>query len=283
MILSLAHFCEIHGPTAIFCTQAISSHHEPSFVDFMAENMNGNSPEGVLLREETCASCQFSVPTDLTVHKNGFPILKTQSSNHKVLYISTRRPMLVHENSALKHACVRSLSCELLPGKTGPILFGDATFGYTIAYVFRLADPYARGLKRWYSLICLLQNQANLSRAWKFIIEKFEILVHRLDTKSKMALVSVDGRNTQKNCIDVRKSPKGFLRKYDGSSMPQSLAKLVDMQDIFVQIHASFAWILSIWGIQFGRSSKNNYSEFKDLIEMKPRKDESEKNEKNIA
>lgn len=230
MILSLAHFCEIHGPTAIFCTQAISSHHETLFVESIADNMSGNSTEGVVLREETCASCQFSVPTDLTVHKNGFPILKTQSSNDKMLYVSTRRPILVHENSALKNACVRSLSCELLPGKTGPILFGDATFGYTIAYVFRLADPYARGLKRWYSFICLMQNQANLSRAWRFIIEKFEILVHRLDTKSKMTLVGVDGKSKQRSSVEIKKSPEEFLRKYDGSGMPQSLAKLVDMQ-----------------------------------------------------
>lgn len=278
MILSLAHFCEIHGPTAIFCTQAIPSLQETSFMDFITDSINSKASNDVSLSEKTCASCHFSVPTNLTVHNNVFPILKTRSSNHKVLFISTRRPKSIHECSALKNACIRSLSCELLPGKTGPILFGDPTFGYTIAYVFRLADPSARGLKRWYSLICLTQNQANLSRAWKFIIQKFETLVHRLDAKSKMVPANLNDESVQNNDFDFKKNPSRFLRKYNDISIPQSLEKLVGMQDIFVQIHASFAWILSTWGIQFEKSYKNDYSEIKELIKIKTKEGNSEEN-----
>lgn len=42
-----------------------------------------------------------------------------------------------------------SLSCEICPGREGPVIFGDSLKGYVFSYTFSLKDVEARGQQKW--------------------------------------------------------------------------------------------------------------------------------------
>ena len=100
--------------------------------------------------------------------------------SHSVTYLSTRAPTTPSRFSMLRQSCIRTLSCELLPAQTGPLLFGDTLTGFTIAYVFRIADPKARGGKRSYALLCICPEEKIVVRSWKYVVGTFEGLVQRI-------------------------------------------------------------------------------------------------------
>lgn len=103
--------------------------------------------------------------------------------SHTLNYISTSQPQNPSSYSLLRRTCIRTLSCEALPcGKpSGPLLFGDPVAGYTIAYIFRLQDPRARGQKRTYALIAMAGRDCRrASRAMVKVTEVFEGIANRI-------------------------------------------------------------------------------------------------------
>jgi len=76
---------------------------------------------------------------------------------HALHYITTRSLTSPVADTTLRKSIVRALSYETLPrnAASGPLLFGDDTTGYTLAYVFRLSDSRARGHRRTYALVAL--------------------------------------------------------------------------------------------------------------------------------
>lgn len=96
---------------------------------------------------------------------------------HSLTYVSTRHPTRGDLYSLLRRACIRTLSSENLPRGSpgGPILFGDPVAGYTIAYIFRLPDPRARGKRRTYALIALGGRDSwRVTRAYVEVTRAFE-------------------------------------------------------------------------------------------------------------
>ncbi|KAF2099973.1 hypothetical protein NA57DRAFT_37581 [Rhizodiscina lignyota] len=85
------------------------------------------------------------------------PPVPPHTHTHSLTYVSTRQPASPHAYSLLRRSCIRTLSSENLPrgSPSGPLCFGDPIAGYTIAYIFRLPDPRARGRRRTYALIAL--------------------------------------------------------------------------------------------------------------------------------
>jgi len=76
---------------------------------------------------------------------------------HALHYITTHSLTAPGADTTLRKSIVRTLSYESLPrdAASGPLLFGDDTAGYTLAFVFRLSDPRARGHRRTYALLAL--------------------------------------------------------------------------------------------------------------------------------
>lgn len=102
---------------------------------------------------------------------------------HTLNYISTSQPQSPATYSLLRRTCIRTLSCEALPcGKpSGPLMFGDPVAGYTIAYIFRLQDPRARGQKRTHALIAMAGRDCRrASRAMVKVTEIFENIANRI-------------------------------------------------------------------------------------------------------
>jgi Vesicle coat protein involved in Golgi to plasma membrane transport len=106
------------------------------------------------------------------------PTLRTTDPTTGYSYITTRHPKSQTRYSVLRTAVVRALSSELIPSRTGPVLFGDAHNGYTIAYVFAIDDPEARGGKRegrrWYAFLALFEGEVEATGAWPWVTKGFE-------------------------------------------------------------------------------------------------------------
>jgi Vesicle coat protein involved in Golgi to plasma membrane transport len=71
------------------------------------------------------------------------------------------------------------------------VLFGDAHNGYTIAYVFAIDDPEARGGKRegrrWYAFLALFEGEREATGAWPWITRGFEQMASGLRERASMA------------------------------------------------------------------------------------------------
>ncbi|KAF2803701.1 uncharacterized protein BDZ99DRAFT_160714 [Mytilinidion resinicola] len=102
---------------------------------------------------------------------------------HTLTYLTTHQPTSPSTFSLLRRSCIRTLSCEMLPcGKpSGPLYFGDPIVGYTIAYIFRLPDPRARGQKRTYALIALGGRDSwRVGKAMVKVTAVFESIANRI-------------------------------------------------------------------------------------------------------
>ncbi|KAF2400101.1 hypothetical protein EJ06DRAFT_549458 [Trichodelitschia bisporula] len=110
---------------------------------------------------------------------------------HRLTYVSTRHPPNPGAYTLLRRACIRTLSCENLPrgSPSGPLYFGDPIAGYTVAYVFRLPDPRARGRRRTYALLALGGRDAwRVSAAYVRLTRKFEQIAARIVALAEKAL-----------------------------------------------------------------------------------------------
>ena len=102
---------------------------------------------------------------------------------HTLSYVSSGQAQSPATYSLLRRTCIRTLSTETLPmGKaSGPMFFGDAHAGYTIAYVFRLQDPRSRGAKRTYALIAMAgRDGLRATKAMVKVTEVFESIANRI-------------------------------------------------------------------------------------------------------
>lgn len=110
---------------------------------------------------------------------------------HTLNYTTTNTPQHPATFSVLKRACIRTLSAEVLPlGKSsGPLFFGDAVAGYTIAYIFRLQDPRSRGAKRTYALVAMVgRDMRRATRALVQVTETFQAIAHRIVSLAEQVL-----------------------------------------------------------------------------------------------
>lgn len=185
--------------------------------------------------------------------------------SHHLEYVSNSSPTESDIYSSLRRATIRTLSGEQLPrGQTyGPLWFGDPISGYTIAYVFRLADSHARGRQRYYALIALAGS--NTKRAfeactviWSFfeqiamnIVEAAEDVAARSsfdDSPAETGQVTpissfLTGRTTD---------PDSYPRRGTANVRANGIAELVDNGKFFCELHMMFVGILQDLGTVFG-------------------------------
>ncbi|KAL9110330.1 MAG: hypothetical protein Q9227_005061 [Pyrenula ochraceoflavens] len=211
------------------------------------------------------ASQPSSVPTssseDSTCH------------NHELTYLTLRSPPLAEKYALLRAAVIRTLSCEALPHGTtsGPFAFGDSVNGYTIAYVFRLPDPKARGRRRNYAFMALAGTDSSRAfRACPLIWRMFTAMAESLNKAAEF----YQAEQTRK---EVEQEEKGNKAKGDsahitnvsafltrrtvdpdghprraGGITPRSLAEIIGNEMIFAEIHRQFSVLLQKLGELLG-------------------------------
>ncbi|KAL1959807.1 hypothetical protein VTO42DRAFT_952 [Malbranchea cinnamomea] len=204
------------------------------------------------------SSVQSSYSSDLACHP------------HIVTYLSLQGPPNPTDYALLRRASIRTLSCELLPRglSSGPLSFGDSVTGYTIAYVFRLPDPMARGKRRSYALVALAGKDAGRAfRACPIIWRVFGRIAsslvgaaekHQEREKSReeksAAPTVINGRNyTPVSSFLTGRivDPDGQPRRA-GQIRARNLTEIVGNEYIFAELHAQFVALLQQLSTMFG-------------------------------
>ncbi|KAG1656402.1 Folliculin [Nymphon striatum] len=198
-ILALCHFCETHGPSVMFLTQTFHDNAEPLDVfengrilptrkrkpyygnPEYAQRTVPNTPSTSSAptspkASESCEACRFK--------PYGYPDLVCNDHEAGVSYISSQHPYHPEVFSVVRQACVRSLSCEVCPGREGPIFFGDDSRGHVISHTFFLKDSQARGFHRWYSVIVIMMDKIYLLNSWPFLVTHIKKVIDELQAKA---------------------------------------------------------------------------------------------------
>ncbi|PSN57758.1 hypothetical protein C0J52_00340 [Blattella germanica] len=231
-VISLCHFCELHGPSVLFVTQAFHEPDGPPTHPHVPEPKScyGNATERLIIRETTdnntapCEACQSFNPK----HK-GF-----LSNDHegRISYLSTQQATQHDVGTLVRQACTRSLSCEVSPGKEGPVFFGDEVRGHVLSYTFFLKDAQARGFQRWFSITVLMKDKFFLLNSWPFLVENMENIVYEKEQAEcpQRALRLANAQN-----------PDG---KRTSNKPSRSVIELTGNEHVFPWLHLKFTWLL---------------------------------------
>ena len=189
--------------------------------------------------------------------------------DHLLTYLTSRNPDDPDHFSALRASVIRTLSRELLPAgmSDGPLCFGDSTSGYTIAYVFRLPDPKARGRRRLYAFVALAGNDASRAfRACPLLWEAFSRMAETIEA------AALESQEKQRRKDEEEEQEAGKARNYTpvssflaqrvvdpdgnprkaGQIAARSLADIVGSDKIFSEIHSYFVSLLHHLGALYG-------------------------------
>lgn len=185
--------------------------------------------------------------------------------DHTLTYLTAKSPESPTSYATLRASVIRTLSCEVLPRgmSDGPLCFGDPTAGYTIAWVFRLTDPVARGRRRAYAFVALAgKDTARAFRACPMVWEAFAAVAKGIEAKAQLYQEAVVKARDQ-SCNGRDYTPvSSFLTQRitdpDGhprgtrSVPPRSLADIVGDEHIFSYLHRYFVAVLRCLGEKFG-------------------------------
>ncbi|EZF90412.1 hypothetical protein H113_08490 [Trichophyton rubrum MR1459] len=213
---------------------------------------------------------------------------------HVVTYLSMRGPAKPEDYALLRRASIRTLSCELLPRglSSGPLSFGDPSAGYTIAYVFRLPDPMARGKRRSYALVALAGKDAGRTfRASPLIWRTFGRIANNIVSAAEKFQESEKIREygpspvhpssstttTTTSTISSAAASTASAREYTpissfltgraldpdgqprraGQVRARNLIEIVGNEYIFAELHAQFVALLQQLSAMFASPSDN--------------------------
>eukprot|EP00111_Clytia_hemisphaerica_P017928 TCONS_00053059-protein len=270
-IIALCHFCEAHGPSILFCTQPFHcQNHTPNDIrngvapspslcgitykrhnsDSSVSEATNESPEkpksSTIPKPSTCEGCRSIEP--------GQPGYISIDREYHISYISSQHPDEPELFAVLRHACVRSLSCEVCPGREGPIMFGDESSGYVFSHTFHLKDLQSRGFQRWYSLICVMMDRIFLVNSWQFLISNFKGIIDELQHKSERVYKEEQSSSKGPQSAEVLlHQPRNTLYPDQFRRVGQvyrSLADITKDTDVFQYLHKMFGWILKAGGIE---------------------------------
>lgn len=208
-ILCLSHFCELHGPQIIVCTQATT---EDKTQEYLHTSV---STQGV------CASCQLFLPDNAAS-------LVTNSNSKS--FISTAYPSSQRRYAALKKLMMKSLSVETVSDITKSMFFGDAVYGYCLNKIFKVYDINARGQERKYSMMMVCDSEADLLQNWDVLtlyMSEFIDLIQQRVSQTNEKSHKLNGGSV----VDNEK----YLRR--SMARPKSLLELTHDDQIFVKYH----------------------------------------------
>lgn len=269
-IITLAHFCEVHGPSMIMCTQVVSSQDVPH--DHYGSKISAG---------QLCESCQLSIPSNFTKEarvtgkqnseltlrpsspQTSKTSLSTGSENSKdmeqgadtsrikliepsaiqtksmtsdCIFISTQFPTSQARYSSLRHIIMRVFTIETSSDIDKPLLFGDRNTGYSMTLLFKLYDKTARGSERKYALIVTSDKEEEIFQNYSIILVNLTEIVKKI---SKRAV-----RNDERRARMDANSNEIYLRRSTNVPKPKGLAIIMDDAYFFVRLHLLFSLLL---------------------------------------
>ncbi|ESP01392.1 hypothetical protein LOTGIDRAFT_186179 [Lottia gigantea] len=255
-VVCFCHFCEIHGPRIVYCTQPFRPQEpkglleseegetkrvkSPSVSSVCSDTVSTQTGAGTgtpslpSMKNDICEGC-YSV-------KKGFV---SYDEGGQVSYVSTQHPNNPQVFSRIRQACIRSLSCEVCPGREGPIFFGDDQYGHVLSYTFYIKDSKARGLRRSYSIIVVMMDKIYLLNSWPFLVPNLQTVVNNLQKKAEIVHENEIGKKSQGDRIFTH---HGNLLQRVNCKPARSLIELTNDKNVFVLLHLAFVWILKSCG-----------------------------------
>lgn len=195
---------------------------------------------------DQCEACR-----SVTGDRPGFMSHDTKA---QISYISGQYPEQPQLYGILRHACVRSLNCEVCPGREGPIVFGEEGGCHTFSYTFNLQDSQSRGFSRLYSFIVVMMDRVFLINLWPFLVKHFKVLIDELKSKAEAVFTrEQDELKTSHGTRSLRSSLSGmpgpdYLRCIRANESGRSLVELSGDKEIFVYLHKYFVFLLKAGG-----------------------------------
>ncbi|XP_077576892.1 folliculin isoform X2 [Stigmatopora nigra] len=251
-LVALCHFCELHGPRTLFCTEAL---HPPSpspssqagiavsgdgDVDRDGEGLTMRANSSASQRGEMCEGCR-----SLPASHPGFMSIDDETGIRFLSHQHPREPQLF---SVVRQACVRSLSCEVCPGREGPIFFGDEQYGFVFSHTFFIKDSLARGFQRWYSIVMVAMDRIYLINSWPFLLRHLRLTIQSLQSTAMKVFENEQGicpqRAVRMNSVF---SPAVFPHQRSGNAA-RSLTSLTKHPNLWSSLHSSFSWLLKACG-----------------------------------
>lgn len=125
-LIALLHFCEVHGPCVVYCTQTIHQAHTLSAADLnipalksmpletetaplppIRKNSLSNTPQKI--SPGACAACTAQLPLVNTgqIVTEAKSLFTLDQDDASIKYIGTKSPQQNHLYKAVRLACVR--------------------------------------------------------------------------------------------------------------------------------------------------------------------------------
>ncbi len=144
----------------------------------------------------------------------------------------------------VRQVCVRSLSCEHVPGREGPVVFGQEANGAVLSFPFQIADSQARGFSRTYSLCAIHRDASLLLAATRFVSDSFAAVQKEMRSRA-LALFEAEqrvdgggggGGSGSGGTVSLRRVPK--------AAAVRPLGQLMGCESFFQRLHGSFCNVL---------------------------------------
>uniref|UniRef100_A0A2M4BLS8 Folliculin n=1 Tax=Anopheles marajoara TaxID=58244 RepID=A0A2M4BLS8_9DIPT len=226
-IIVLCHFCEVHGPGAIFCTQTLreTNVHE---LDISFD-----------IDRKGCAACN-------SVGNNIGLVSRDPESNAN--FVSSQIPVIPETFPLVKTAAFRSLSSEVSCTATegGFVFFGDAKHGHVLSHAFLLTDSEARGFQKRFSIVILMKDKMFLLNTQPFLADCMAKVSRELQEYARLVHEDDQRRQGLDRAQRINKCLGGTSTSSSGTNATtnRSLIELTGKESIYAYLHAHFSFIL---------------------------------------
>lgn len=240
-VFCMAHFCEIHGPVTVLCTQRKESELSAKSSYARCESCSLVLPSGItsvatdfedLVTKEVANGLSpqpsYAKTSGLGAHFKMDAKMKSsqQEVSEKVTYVSTLYPQSERIFTCLTKLVMKCLSVEAVAEPLKPIFFGDTNTGYCLSRIFSINDLHARGGERKYALMVVCDSERALLSNWEmasaFIAEIILLLQRNVETHMESTKLET-GENGR------------YLRR--AKTIPRSLVQLTGDNEIFMKLH----------------------------------------------
>ncbi|KAL7875259.1 hypothetical protein SRHO_G00062290 [Serrasalmus rhombeus] len=249
-LVALCHFCELHGPRTLFCTEAVHppSPSPPQPCSALLGDQGERDGEGLTMRANSSATQRADMCEGCRSLPASHPGFVSVDSETGIRYLSHQHPRQPQLFSMVRQACVRSLSCEVCPGREGPIFFGDEQHGFVFSHTFFIKDSLARGFQRWYSIVMVAMDRIYLINSWPFLLRHLKLTIQSLQSTALKVFDTEQGVCPQRAVrMNSAFSPAVFPHQRSGNAA-RSLTSLTQHPNLWASLHASFSWLLKACG-----------------------------------
>ncbi|KAL4616700.1 folliculin [Arapaima gigas] len=246
-LVALCHFCELHGPRTLFCTEAV---HPPSpappqpglSIPGEQDREGDRDGEGLTMRANSSATQRADMCEGCRSLPASHPGFVSTDAETGIRFLSHQHPRQPQLFSVVRQACVRSLSCEVCPGREGPIFFGDEQHGFVFSHTFFIKDSLARGFQRWYSIVIVAMDRIYLINSWPFLLRHLRLIIQGLQNTALKVFDSEQCGCPQRAMrMNSMFSPAVFPHQRSGNAA-RSLPSLTQHPNLWASLHSSFSW-----------------------------------------